>query len=170
MALSGSYLDRDEFATYTVAPSELVAGDFIDPSGTWDAPHAAKRTAWRAFLDAQLVAASSFINSQLGKRYAVAFDTPAPAVLKLWLATLVTPWVYWKRGVDPSDAQMVALEAEATKAREDIAKAADAVEGLFDLPLRQDTTTTGIAKGAPLAYTEWSPYTHLDIQAGKVCP
>jgi hypothetical protein len=55
------------------------------------------------------------------------------------------------------------------KAKDDalawLKEAADAKDGLIDLPLRADTTASGISRGGPLAYTETSPYAWTDVQA-----
>ena len=52
MSLAGSYLDRDEFAARTIAPTSLVNGDFIDPTGAFTDPvKIAARVAWRTFVD-----------------------------------------------------------------------------------------------------------------------
>ena len=55
------------------------------------------------------------------------------------------------------------VEAEAA-AKSEVTEAADSEEGKFDLPLRQDTTATGVSKGGPLGYSEVSPYTWTDRQ------
>lgn len=166
MALVGSYLDRSEFKARTVAPSSLVDGDFIDPTGAWtDSDKVAKRLAFQTFVENQLVIFSGKINARLQKRYAVPFAAPAPATVCGWLTTLVTPEVYKRRGWDPSDAQAASLIADAQTAIEEIKEAADCVEGLYDLPLRQDlASTSAIAQGGPLSYSEASPYTWIDAQ------
>lgn len=166
MALAGSYLDLDGFRARTIAPASMVRGEHIDPSGDFDTPQKAARLAeWNTFIEAKLVSETSWINARLSKRYATPFAAPVLEVVLGWLAMLVTPFVYRKRGIDASDEQMVSAEADATRTREDITKAADAVDGLYDLPLRQNTTSSGIAKGGPLGYSETTPYALLDRQA-----
>lgn len=169
MSLSGSYLDRDEFAALSTAPTSLIAGDFLDPSGTWDAPHEAKRAAWRAFVDAQLVAESAKMNARLSKRYAVPFDaSAAPQILRTWLAAVVTPLVYRKRGIDPSDEQIASAEKAADDARTEMREAADSETGLYEIPLRADNATSAVSRGGPFGYSEASPYEWLDVQREAV--
>lgn len=168
MPLDGSYLDRDELTALSTAPSELIAGDFIDPSGTWDTAHAAKRDAWWAFIDAQLVAETAKMNARLAKRYNVPFASPFPQMARAWLAAVVTPLVYRKRGIDPTDEQIVAADSFAQIARDEQKEAADSETGLFELPLRADTNASGVERGGPFAYSEASPYTWLDVQREAV--
>jgi guanyl-specific ribonuclease Sa len=87
---------------------------------------------------------------------------------KSWLATLVTPLVYRKRGIDPTDEQIVAADAAAQTARDEIKEAADSETGLFELPLRADTSASGVDRGGPFGYAEASPYTWLDVQREAV--
>jgi len=49
----------------------------------------------------------------------------------------------------------------------ELKEAADSKDGLFDLPLRADTTATGVSKGGPRGYSEASPYTNLDRQRAR---
>lgn len=118
------------------------------------------------FLEATLHTQSERVNAHLRKRYAVPFANPVPEMVLDWVVRLATAIAYAKRGINPSSGDTyVALIAErATTAEEEIAEAANAQFGLFDLPLRQDTTKTGIVKGAPISYSEASPYVGHDIQ------
>lgn len=163
--LAGSYLDLDGFDTRTIAPSSLVRGDHIDPSGEFDTPAKVERRAkWIAFIEAKLVSETSWINAQLRKRYDAPFVAPYPEAALGWLAVLVTPFVYRKRGIDPSDEQIVSAEADAQRARDDIAKAADSETGLFELPIRQDVQTSAVTQGGPLSYSEADCYIWTDVQ------
>lgn len=169
MALTGSYLDLDEFAARTIAPSSLVFGDFFDPSGEWDDPDkVAKREAWHTFAKSQLVIETSKINSRLRKRYAVPFDAPVPEIVLGWLALRVTPKLYERRGWDPSDAQAQSILADAQAALDEMKEAADSADGLFDLPLKQDEAESAVVKGGPISYSEASPYTWTDRQREAV--
>lgn len=159
MALTGSYLDRTEFKARTVAPVHLVDGLHLDVTN---------RAPWITFVESRLVIETSRINSQLRKRYAAPFAAPVPEIVLGWLAAIVTPKLYERRGWDPADAQAVALLADAELARTELQQAADSVEGLFDLPLRQDSTSTGIARGGPRGYAEASPYEWTDVQRDRV--
>lgn len=170
MPLEGSYLDRDELKALSTAPEGVIEGDWIDPTGAWtDARKVRSRIAWWAFIDARLVALSSEMNALLGKRYEVPFGAPAPAIVKVWLADMVTPEIYDKRGWDVEDAQATRIVGKADKARAEIEKAADEVAGLYELPLRQDTAGEGIGPlEGPRAYSEASPYDWLDRQREAV--
>lgn len=144
-----AYLDRDAFATLTTMPVEFV--DDIEASTA-------------GWVDAQLALWSAKIDSRLGKRYAVPFADPPPMAVKGWLAQIVTQRAYLRRGIDPTDPQMVTVAADAAEAWAEIKEAADAKDGLFDLPLRADTTATGISRGGTRSYTEASPYVGLQGQ------
>lgn len=116
------------------------------------------------FILAQCEVASADIDARLRKRYAAPFEAPYPVKVKAWCARLVTRVAYMKRGVDPTDPQFSAYVADAETAMAEIKEAADAKDGLFDLPLRADTTSTGLRAPAPLGYTEASPYVWTDAQ------
>jgi hypothetical protein len=77
----------------------------------------------------------------------------------------VTIRAWMKRGFDPNDLATEEYKADAAAAMEEIKEAANADTGLFELPLRADTTASGISKGGPLGYTEASPYVWTDEQA-----
>lgn len=159
MALTGSYLDRQAFKARTVAPVHLVDGLHLDETN---------RAPWVTFVESRLVIETSRINAQLRKRYAVPFAEPVPEIVLGWLAALVTPKIYERRGWDPSDAQAQSILADAELARTELQQAADAADGLFDLPLLQTSTATGISRGGPLGYSEASPYTWIDRQRDEV--
>jgi hypothetical protein len=116
------------------------------------------------WIDAQLEAVSADIDSRLRKRYAVPFGSPAPHTIRRWLSRLVTRECYLRRGIDPTDPQWTSIEAAATKAEEEIREAADSEGGLFDLPLRADSTSSGVTSPAVLSYIETSPYVWRDRQ------
>lgn len=150
-----SYLDRDAFAARTDLPPEYL--DAIED----------RTPGW---LDVQLEQWSRWIDARLSKRYAVPFEVPAPEIVKLWLSTIVTFRALMKRGVDPSDLDVDLLREDyervvgAADRPGEIKEAADAEKGLFELPLRQNTTATGVAKGGPLSYSERSPYAWRNVQ------
>lgn len=169
MALSGSYLDRDAFAARTIAPTSLVNGDFIDPTGAFTDPvKIAARAAWQTFVDSQLIIETSKINSRLRKRYATPFADPCPEIVCGWLTLVVTPKLYERRGWDPSDAQAKSILDSAENALTEQKEAADCDEGLFDLPLRQDNPASAITQGGPFSYSEASPYEWMDVQERTV--
>ena len=106
----------------------------------------------------QLTVWTSWLNSQLRKRYAAPFSSPYPETVIVWLEAVMTERVLLKRGVDPTDKQASRISELADKARDEIQQAANAESGLFDLPLRSDTTADGISKGAPLLFSQAGPY------------
>jgi hypothetical protein len=163
MPLDGSYLDRAELKVaiggIVGVRAQLVDGTFLEVGN---------QAAWQSFVEDRLVIATSEINARLRKRYAAPFATPVPKTVIGWLAALVLPELYEARGWDDSDAHAEDVKAGAARAREQMKEAADSEIGLFDLPLRQDVTGTGIAKGGPLGYSEQSPYSWTDAQADEI--
>lgn len=122
------------------------------------------------WLLAKLTTRSRWIDSRLAKRYATPFGSPVPEAVEDWLARIVTLPAFLRHGVDPTDAQFVEIKADAEKAVEEIAEAADAEKGAFELPLREDAPgTSGISKGAPYVYSERSPtlWTHTQARRGR---
>ncbi len=144
-----SYLDLNGFKDRTVIPSEDV--DQVEIS----------RPGWTL---AALAEAYSKINSVLAKRYAVPFAVPVSEIVKRWEARLVTPYVLMRRGVNPSDAQFIALQEDAKAAWDEITAAANSQTSMFDLPLSSSDTTSGVVAGGPIFYSEASPYEWTTIQ------
>jgi hypothetical protein len=147
-----AYLDLSGFKNASVMPDEDV-----------DALH----DRYASFFETQLENESAWIDARLRKRYAAPFESPYPKAVVRWLATIVTELAYIKRGVDPNDEQITRIFEAAKEAREEVLEAANSVEGLFDLPLRSDTTATGIAKGGTRSYSEASPYAFTDVQGQR---
>ena len=146
------YLTIESFTALAICPAEYI--EFIE-------------TQQAGWVDGQLAFWSGYIDTRLAKRYATPFasDSP-PIVVQGWLARLVTPKIYLKRGVDNTDAQIVAVQDDAKEAVSEIAEAANSKDGLYELPLRQDAPGgQGITRGAPLVYTETSPYVWMTNQA-----
>lgn len=145
-----AYLTLTEFKLLSTMPAQYI--DEIE-------------TAEPGFTEAQLEAVSRLdIDSRLRKRYAVPFATPYPEAVKTWLARLVTPICWERRGYDPTDQSMERADEQRTKTEAQIKEAADSNEGLWDLPLRADTTAAGISRGGPRVYSEQSPYVWTDGQ------
>jgi phage gp36-like protein len=146
-----AYLTAANFKTRSLLPPEYV-----------DAVEAVQA----GFTDAQLESCSKLdIDARLTKRYAVPFETPVPEAVLSWLTRIVTHRVCLRRGVDPTDQQAADIKADHDEAKAEIKEAADSNESLFELPLRADTTASGISKGAPRSYSEQSPYVWMDGQA-----
>lgn len=145
-----AYLTLATLKARTLAPPEYL--DTIE----------AAEPGW---IDTMLGSVSAWIDARLRKRYAAPFEDPPPAAVLDWANVIATLQVYWKRGVNPNDEQVVLMRELAATAKEEIKEAADAKDGLFDLPLRSDTTADGIINAGPLAYSEASPYQWIDAQA-----
>ncbi len=144
------YLTLDEFKALSLMPSsDLDSLEEVSPG----------------WIDSQIEYWSAQIDSRLRKRYAAPFSSPYPLAVQGWLTRIVTVRCYLKLGVRPSDEQFAEIKADADTATAEIREAAEAVAGLFDLPLREDTTATGIAKGGTAVYSETSPYSWTDVQA-----
>lgn len=147
-----AYLTVDQFKNLSVMPAEYIdALEQVAPG----------------WVQSQLEYWSAWINSRLRKRYDAPFAEPYPEAVTGWLARIVTVRCWLRRGVDPQDEQFREVKDDATAAQAEIQEAADAVEGLFDLPLRANTTASGISKGFPRGYSEQSPYVWTDEQ-GRV--
>ena len=109
---------------------------------------------------AQIETFSRKLDARLKKRYAAPFDEASPPnVLEQWLADILTPRLYRKRGVDPQDEAYVEAQKAAEDAWAEVKEASESKDGLFELPLRQsDPGSTAITRGAPLGYSEGDPY------------
>lgn len=125
-------------------------------------------TAQPGWLDQQSETIARWIDARLRKRYGVPFEAGSvPEIVKSWHATLLQEQAYLRIGVDPTDKQTARIFEAVTTAKEEIKEAAEAVHGLFDLPLLP-TKETAIDRGGPLGYSESSPYVWADqmYQAG----
>ena len=120
-------------------------------------------TARPGYIEAALRGATADIYSRLRKRYQVPFN-PEPEIVVSWKAKIVTPEAYRARGFNPSDTTLEAAEKDRDRVYEQIKEAADAKDGLFDLPLAEGQGE-GISKGGPLGYSEASPYDWTDAQS-----
>lgn len=117
-----------------------------------------------AFIEGKLNEHTSWINARLRKRYATPFADPVPEIVLSWLERLVTFDVYLRRGHNPSSQQDEEIKNRMVDAKAEIKEAADSNEGLYDLPIREDSTATGISKGGPWAEYDNTPYAFLDAQ------
>jgi hypothetical protein len=146
-----AYLTVAEFKTRALIPSEYVDAVELAQPG---------------FTLSRLESATAWIDGRLKKRYAVPFSSPYPEMVLAWVTAIVTVEVMIRRGVNPDDRQFDDMREESTRAREEITEAANSETGLFDLPLRSDTTTSGISRGGTFCYSERSPYVGFDVQGG----
>ncbi len=118
-------------------------------------------------VDNSLADVTEWINSRLRKRYVEA-ELPTNRTILAWCRDIVDLEVFILRGGNPSSAQDALYKERHDAAKAEILEAADAKEGKFDLPLKQDVTETGISKGGPLASSEASPWAWTDVQAAAV--
>lgn len=124
--------------------------------------------AYPGFLSARLEEDSAWIAARLRKRYQVElFASAPPAAVLRWLVALVTFTAWMKRGGNPSGDVSSAHKEAAEAAKTEVTEAAEAEEGLFELPPREGVQGSGIAKGGPLSYSEASPYTWTDEQRSR---
>lgn len=144
-----AYLDLAGFKGLTLMPSSYVDELEVAEPG---------------WLDKQLAYWSSWIDARLAKRYAAPFASPYPTAVTGWLARLVTLRAMLRRGLDANDAQFETYQGDHDSAKAEVEEAANSETGLFELPLRADTTTSGISRGGPLGYSEASPYVWTDVQ------
>lgn len=163
MSLTGSYLDRAELKVaiggIVGVRAQLVDGTFLE-SGD--------QAAWQAFVEDRLIINTSEINAKLTKRYAAPFASPFPKVVIGWLAAITLPDLYKARGWNDSDEGADDVKEDAERARTQMQEAADSEIGLFDLPLRQNTTASGISQGNPQSYSEQSPWSWTDAQSEAI--
>lgn len=147
-----AYLTVDEYKLRSLLPSEWMTELDALVSG---------------FTAAQLEASSRLdLDARLRKRYAVPFETPVPEAVKIWLARIVDVAVLHRRGVNPNDPQVEFYVGLRERTLAEIKEAADSNEGLFDLPLRNDTTNSGIIGGTRV-YSEASPYVWASSQGAR---
>jgi len=145
-----AYLTTSEFKTRTLMP-----GVYVDAIEDID-------SGWTGI---QLEEVSAWMDSLLRKRYDAPFRAPYPTQVLSWLTRIVTVRAYLKKGVEATDEQFSLIQKDAEDAKAEIKEAANSNVGLFDLPLRSDTTATGIDRSGPFAYSEQSPYVGFSRQA-----
>lgn len=119
------------------------------------------------FIEQTLQDWTAYINDRLKKRYAVPFNEPVPFTVKKWLKDLATKTCYDKRGRNPASQQdQDAIEKPYDQAVTEVKEAADAKDGLFDLPLLDSAPgASAVVNASPLFYSETSPYVGADIEA-----
>lgn len=145
-----AYLDLPGFRLRTLLPAADV-DELEMTSPGWIATRIAVNQGW--------------IDARLNMHYAVPFGPSVPEVVLGWLEAMTTLDAYLKRGYNPGSAQDGEIKERATTARAEVKEAADAKDGLFDLPLREsDHSADAVTKAGPLGYSEASPYVAFDQQ------
>lgn len=123
----------------------------------------ARETAQPGYVTKQLGSAGGYINAQLSKRYVVPFtNLPDDSIVYRWESDIATYRIWQRRGWDATDDQVEQIKEDHDRALAELQKAADAVTGLYDLPLANGSS--GISKGKPRVYSEASPYVGFDVQ------
>ncbi len=121
------------------------------------------------FLQKRLNAQWSWVMARLAKRYDVATMAAAPPEITfIWLTALVTFDAYGRRGFNPSsESDRASILDPYVEAKAEVKEAADAQNGLFDLPLlsTNSPSASGVTRGGPLGYSETGPYVWTDQQA-----
>lgn len=145
-----AYLTTNEYALLSVIPSGYLTE--LD-------------TKYPGWIAAQLGAVSARLDVQLRKRYDVPFSSPYPVVVTQWVAAIVDVLCWLKRGIRTTDEQFQEYKARGDAAIKEIAEAADAEKGLFDLPVSGGNTSAVVTRSWPRTYTETSPYAWMDGQA-----
>lgn len=148
------YLDIATFKLLTVLPPS-----YVDELET-------EQAGW---MDAQIDVVSRWVDARLRKRYVTPFarfdaTPPTPRQVQSWVARILTPLVWIRRGVDPGDLQFDVVRQDADDAREEVKEAATAEDGLFDIPTETDADATAIARTETRGYSEQSPYVGFDRQ------
>lgn len=146
---SVAYLDLAGFRALTIMPGEDVD---------------ALELRYPGWIAAQLLQESAWLDSRLTKRYASPFASPYPTALLGWLTKLVTVRAYFKRGVDPLDAQYATAKEDADSVKTETLEAANSDIALFELPVKANNDASGVVKGGPFGYSEQSPYAWTDRQ------
>jgi phage gp36-like protein len=118
------------------------------------------------FIDANLSDHSAYVDALLGKRYVVPFTSPFPIAVRRWLTALTSLDVWLRRGVAATDLEMEIFRAQYDATVLELKEAANSRDGLFELPLRENTDATGISKQYPKSYTENSPFVWKRVQVG----
>jgi hypothetical protein len=143
------YLTCEQFADISVVPAEFIR-EIEDRTPGW--------------VDNRLRMISAFVDTRLAKRYDAPFKAPYPLAVIDWINKIVSFDVWLRRGVEPTDAEISEYKVQCVAAYAEIKEAADAIDGLFDLPLRADTDAGGVTRGFVRSSSQQSPYVWADEQ------
>lgn len=127
---------------------------------------AALETLYPGIVAATSTYVSALFDAKLAKRYGAPFNTPYPFALVYNVARVVAYRLWLKRGYNPNGQLDVQIKADADEALAWLAEAANSATGLVELPITNGALNgaSAITQGAPLAYTEASPYVWTDKQ------
>lgn len=89
---------------------------------------------------------------------------PVPETILRWVTDLVTEDVAVRHGINSNDPLWTKIEGRATLAREQIEKAANTKDGLWDLPVSEDLGSA-VDTGGPRGVAQASPYAWTYRQA-----
>lgn len=146
-----AYLLIEEFQARSLMPAEDVE---------------ALEATYAGFVSKRLLINSSWINGRLAKRYVTPFVDPLPEIVLGWLTEITTLDCYLRRGFNPSAEQDGLTREASDRCRAEVVEAANAKDGLFDLPLRADAAdTSGITRAEPLGDAQPDAYEWIDRQA-----
>ena len=143
-----AYVDVTDFRLLTPIPSaDLDTLETAEPGATVRA----------------LAAGDGYVDARLRKRYLVPLTAPVPEPVKAIVSAVATRLLYAKIGVQASSEVAKFIADDFENAMKFLRELADGADGLAELPLRADLTTTeGVSKGGPFACTGESPYAWLD--------
>lgn len=148
------YLDLVEFRRASVMPSSDV--DLLEETEP-------------GFLAERAELWTGWIKARLAKRYVTDFAAgTVPRPIRGWMVALLTVDAYKRRGWNPSSAQDADIAKDAETAKAEILEAANSKDGLFELPLLEGSSSSGVSRGGPRSYSEVSPYTWTDRQREAV--
>ena len=83
--------------------------------------------------------------------------TPVPETILQWLTAFVSDDVGTRHGINTNDPLWDRVQKRVDRANEQLEKAANSQEGLWDLPVSEDQGSA-VDTGGPLGYSESSPY------------
>lgn len=115
-------------------------------------------------------AVSSSFDDFLSKRYGTPFQAPYPVSLIQHVVAVVVYLLITKRGVKVEGTKLEAARLAHDLAWAWVKEAADSKDGLIELVRAQATPRGAVAvdRGGPLAYSEASPYSWMDVQRDRL--
>ena len=147
------YLTKAQLRTRTIMPYETF--DALDERRP-------------GYIENSISERSAAIEAKLIKRYAIPHVAPFPLKITQWVNWMCTVDLYLAAGFDPSSEQDKLIAEREAKALEELEAAADAEKGLFELPLRADTSASGVSKGEPLGSSDPDAFAWMDAQREAV--